>query len=52
MLSHMIECHRHKNNQDKKIFKKCKPIMIRVSLILTSNTKHENQRQKLKICKT
>jgi hypothetical protein len=41
-----------KTTKIKKKFKKCEPTMIKISLILSLNTKHENQRQELKICKT
>jgi hypothetical protein len=50
----MIECHRRKNNQDKKDFQKMRTNYDKSKfyLFLSSNTKHENQRKELKICKT
>lgn len=50
----MVECHRCKNNQAKKDFQKMQTNYDKSKfyLFLSSNTKHENQRKELKICKT
>ncbi len=48
-----IQCHGHKNNQDKNIFKKHKPTMMKVSLTFyVQIMENENQGQEHKVCKT
>jgi hypothetical protein len=47
-----IQCHGHKNNQDKNIFKKHKPTMMKVSLTFyVQIMENENQGQEHKVCK-
>lgn len=45
-------CHMHKNNQDKRISQRHEPTVTNIGLVLSSNTKHENKKQKDKLCKS
>jgi hypothetical protein len=42
----------HKNNQDKRISKRHEPTITNIGQVLSSNTKHENKKQKHKLCKS